>query len=237
MSAAALDDAGADLHPDLRPDLRHVDTWLFDLDDTLYPTEAGFMRLIDARITAFTLRLTGLPHDAARALQKRYLREHGTTLAGLMAHHDVDPHAFLADVHDVALDSLAPDPALRAALLRLRGRRLVCTNGSSGHAARVLDRLALSDAFQAVVALEAMGLVPKPNAQAFARLAQAHAVAPATTAFFEDSPVNLAPAAALGMTTVLVGPLAEGEGHGFVAHRARHLAPFLQRARLATPPA
>ena len=221
--------------PDPRPDLRHVDTWLFDLDDTLYPSEAGFMRLIDARITAFTMRLTGLAHDAARDLQKRYLREHGTTLAGLMAHHEVDPHAFLADVHDVALDSLSPDPALHAALHRLPGRRLVFTNGSAAHAARVLDRLALADAFDDVFALEAMGLTPKPSREAFARLAQAHAVDPASTAFFEDSPANLAPAAALGMTTVLVGPRAVEDGHGFVDHRAPALAPFLQSLRLATP--
>lgn len=227
--AAPADDNEAD-----GPDLRHVDTWLFDLDDTLYPSEAGFMRLIDARITAYTQRQTGLPHDAARDLQKRYLREHGTTLAGLMAHHEVDPHAFLADVHDVALDSLAPDPALHAALHRLPGRRLVFTNGSAAHAARVLDRLGLADAFQDVFALEAMDLVPKPNAQAFARLAQAHAVIPASTAFFEDSPVNLAPAAALGMTTVLVGPRAREDGHA-VDHRAPDLTPFLQSLRLATP--
>ena len=220
---------------DVRPDLTHVDTWLFDLDDTLYPSEAGFMRLIDARITAYTMRETGLARDEAHALQKRYLREHGTTLAGLMAHHDVDPHAFLADVHDVALDSLQRDPALLAALLRLPGRRLVFTNGSAVHAARVLDRLALTDAFDEVFALEAMGLTPKPSAQAFARLAQAHAVTPAATAFFEDSPVNLAPAAALGMTTVLVGPRAVEAGHGFVHHRAPALVPFLERARVATP--
>ena len=126
-------------------------------------------------------------------------------------------------------------PAVREALRRLPGRRLVFTNGSAGHARRVLDHLRLADLFDDVFHLEAMGLVPKPNAQAFERLIAAHAVEPATTAFFEDTPANLAPAAALGMTTVLVGRQASAEGHGFVDHRAPALVPFLERARLATP--
>ena len=216
-------------------DLRHVDTWLFDLDNTLYPAEDGFMLAIDARITAFAMRATGLAHDEARALQKRYWRDHGTTLAGLMANHAVDPHAYLAEVHDVPLDTLRPDPALRAALERLPGRRIVFTNGPQRHAERVLARLELGDLFADVFHLEAMALSPKPSAAAFERLAARHAITPASTAFFEDTASNLAPAAALGMTTVWVGPQAEGEAPPFVDHRAPALVPFLERARLATP--
>ena len=223
------------LREDGRADLRHVDTWLFDLDNTLYPAEDGFMRAIDARITAFAMRATGLPHDEARALQKRYWRDHGTTLAGLMAHHAVDPHAYLAEVHDVPLDALRPDPALRLALARLPGRRIVFTNGPQRHAERVLARLELGDVFADVFHLEAMALSPKPSAIAFQRLAERHAIAPAATAFFEDTASNLAPAAALGMTTVLVGAPAAGETPTFVDHLAPELVPFLERARLATP--
>ena len=128
-------------------DLTHVETWLFDLDNTLYPEECEFMVLIEGRMTDFVARETGLPRDQALALQKRYLHEHGTTLAGLMANHGIDPEHFLEEVHDVALDRIRPNPALAQALKRLPGRRLVFTNGSAGHAERVLGQLGLAELF------------------------------------------------------------------------------------------
>ena len=88
-------------------DLRQIEVWLFDLDNTLYPVGNDFMRLIEARMTVFVARELNLPRDEAWALQKRYLHEHGTTLAGLMANHGVDPEKFLDDVHDVQMGVLA----------------------------------------------------------------------------------------------------------------------------------
>lgn len=223
-----------DSHPDSgRPDLSHVDTWIFDLDNTLYPAGTEFVGLIDERMTAFVMRETGLPYVEARALQKRYLAEHGTTLAGMMAFHGVDPHAFLDEVHDVSMDSLSPDPVLKAALRRLPGRRLVFTNGHSGHAERVLRHLELADAFDEVFHLEAADLIPKPRQEAFDALVRLHGVRPSTSAFFEDSERNLAPAAAMGMTTVLVGPHALTSTAAFVHHRTPTLAAFLNAARVA----
>jgi 2,3,4,5-tetrahydropyridine-2-carboxylate N-succinyltransferase len=172
--------------PGLGPDLAHVDTWLFDLDDTLYPPECELMALVNERMTAFVARQTGLPWDEARALQKRYYREHGTTLAGLMAFHRVDPAAFIAEVQDVAMDTVAPDPALRAALSRLPGRRLVFTNAGSRYAEKVLARLGLADLFEDVFHIEAADYIPKPQPACFARMLARHAVAPAGAAFFED---------------------------------------------------
>ncbi len=216
-------------------DLTHIDTWLFDLDDTLYPPEIGYLRLIEAKIRAYFIRLTGLPSDEAWALQKRYLDQHGTATAGLVLHHGADPHAFMADVHDVPLDSLSPDPSLRAAIARLPGRKLVFTNGSAWHAERVLKHLNLADLFEGVFHAEAADLIAKPDPRAFAALIRAHAVVPATTAFFEDRAVNLAPAALLGMTTILVGPQAASSTDAFVQHRTPTLAPFLDAARVKEP--
>jgi len=212
-------------------DLRHVDVWLFDLDNTLYPIEAAFMGLIEQKMTAYVARELGLPRDEAFALQKRYLGEYGTTLAGLMAHHGIEPEAFLDEVHDVSLDSLNPDPALRQALARLPGRRLVFTNGDARHAARVLDKLNLADQFEAVFHIGSADYLPKPNPKTFDKIVADHAIAPRATAFFEDSAKNLAPAAALGMTTVLVGPHAAASPATFVHHRTDDLAAFLSAAR------
>src|SRR5437868_3185841 len=109
-------------------DLRHVDTWVFDLDDTPYPPERELMALVDERMTGFIMREAGLDREAARALKERYYHEHGTTLAGMMAFNGVDPAAFIAEVQDVSMDKVRPDPGLRAGLQRLPGRRLVFTN-------------------------------------------------------------------------------------------------------------
>jgi len=212
--------------------LRHIDVWLFDLDNTLYPVEAAFMGLIEKKMTAYVARATGLAHDDAFALQKRYLREHGTTLAGLMANHGIDPAAYLAEVHDVSLDSLVPDPALREALGRLPGRRLVFTNADAPHAVRVLDKLNLADRFEAVFHIASADFLPKPNPKTFDKLVADHAIDARAAAFFEDSEKNLAPAAVLGMTTVLVGPNAAVSAAPFVHHRTDRLASFLNAARV-----
>ena len=213
-------------------DLTHVDTWIFDLDNTLYPAECELLSLVNDRMTTFVMRQTGLPWDEARALQHRYHAEHGATLAGLMADHGVDPAAFLDEVHDIALDRLAPDEALAAALARLPGRRLVFTNGSARHAERVLDALGVADRFEDVFHIEAADYIPKPRPECFDALMRRHAVAANSAAFFEDLERNLKPAAELGMTTVLVGPNAETSDAAFVHHRAAALAPFLNSARL-----
>lgn len=216
----------------MSPDLSHIETWLFDLDNTLYPAETEYMALIEGRMTDFVERETGLPRDEARALQKKYYHEHGTTLAGLMAHHGMAPKAFLDEVHDVSMDRLIPDPALRSAIDALPGRRLIFTNGSLGHAARVLGHLGLDHLFEDVFAIETADYLPKPALATFEKIVSRHALTSAVTAFFEDSEKNLAPAAVLGMTTVLVGAHAAASTADFVHHRTHDLAGFLTSARL-----
>ena len=217
-------------------DLRHVETWLFDLDNTLYPLDSGLGGLMEPRITGFVMELTGLPRDQAYALQKRYLMEEGLTLRGLMTHHAVDPDVYHARFHDMPLDGLIPDEALRTGLARLPGRRLIFTNADDVHAARVLEHLGLTDLFEGVFHIGSAAFEPKPSPRAFERIIQAHAIEPAATAFFEDAERNLAPAAALGMTTVLVGPHAADSTAAFVHHRTEHLAPFLNRALVKETP-
>jgi len=211
------------------PDLSHVDTWLFDLDNTLYAQDA-VLPGAESRVTDEVQRITGLPRDQAYALQKRYLEEHGLTLRGLMLHHDVDPHAFNALFHDLPLVGLTEDPALAAALRRLPGRRLIFTNADDVHAERVLTALGLSELFDEIFHIIAAEFHPKPSREAFSRLIAAHAIEPARTAFFEDRSMNLAPAAALGMTTVLVGRDAAPAPH--VHHLAPNLAEFLAGIRV-----
>ena len=206
-------------------DLTHIDTWLFDLDNTLYPEESGFMQGVESRMTAFVAKVTGLEHDAAYSLQKHYLAEHGLTLKGLMLHHGVDPADFHALFHDLSLDLLA-------ALGKLPGRRLIFTNADDKHAERVLAHLNLRGLFDDVFHIHSFGFAPKPDPLGFQRMIDAHGLTPASTAFFEDSERNLHPAADLGMTTVLVGSRALASTADFVHHRTEKLTPFLSSARL-----
>ena len=217
---------------DLRPDLKHVDTWLFDLDNTLYPVESGFMGEIERRMTDYVQRLTGLQRDEAYKLQKQYLAQYGLTLGGLIAHHGIDPADFHAIFHDMSLEALAHDPRLLAALERLPGRRLIFTNADNVHAERVLERLGLAHLFDDVFHIGSADYVPKPDPANMARISETHAIDPAVTAFFEDSERNLAPAAAIGMTTVLVGPNAQASTAAFVHFKTDNLAHFLERAQL-----
>lgn len=217
-------------------DLRHVRAWVFDLDNTLYPAENRFMGLVEKRINQYVVRTSGLPSGEALSMQKTFLHDYGTSLAGLMEHYQIDPHHFLAEVHDVPLDVLAPDPDLHAALRRLEGPRLVFTNGSTGHAERVMQRLELTDLFDGVFALEDADLIPKPEPRTFAKMLARFDIDPTTACFFEDTPKNLAPARDLGMTTVLIGPKAFTAEGDHIQHRAASLAPFLAAARLDGDP-
>lgn len=213
-------------------DLTHVGTWLFDLDNTLYPAECELMALVEGRMTEFVARETGLPAPEALALQKKYLLEHGTTLAGLMAYHGIDPERFLEEVHDVALDRITPDADMALALARLPGRRLVFTNGSARHAERVLAHMGVADLFEDVFHIAAADYVPKPSPATFEKLVARHGVTARETVFFEDSERNLKPAAELGMTTVLVGAHAARSTAKFVDYKTHDLVGFLNTVRL-----
>lgn len=189
-----------------RAAFRHVQTWVFDLDNTLYPPEARLFDQIETRMTAWVMRSLGVDHDHANHLRDHYWREHGTTLAGLMAEHGTEPDPYLEAVHDIDLSMIAPHPELAEAVARLPGRKVVFTNGSRGHARKVTAALGLTGVFDALYGFEDAGYEPKPRPAAFAKVFAAEGLAPERAAMFEDDPRNLAVPHALGMRTVLVGP-------------------------------
>ncbi len=184
----------------------HVDAWIFDLDNTLYPAGADLWPKIDERITHYLARLYGIDGLSARALQKFYYERYGTTLRGLMEEHAIEPGAFLSFVHDIDRSSLSPNPELAAAIAALPGRKLILTNGSRHHAVETASALGLGDLFDDIFDIEAGDLLPKPEPETYHRFLARHAVDPARAAMFEDIPRNLVVPKALGMTTVLVVP-------------------------------
>ena len=192
--------------------LRSIETWIFDLDNTLYPASADLFVHVDRRMTAYVARLVGVGHDEAYRLQKGWFHTHGTTLAGLMAEHHVDPHEFLAYVHDIGMDALEHNAPLVARIAALPGRKLVFTNGDKPYALKVLDRLGLGKSFEAIHDVHAMGLVPKPHPAAYRGLCDTLNVDPTTALFADDMVRNLRPAKAIGMTTLWVDNGSEQAG-------------------------
>jgi putative hydrolase of the HAD superfamily len=182
----------------------HVTTWVFDLDHTLYPPSARLFELIEVRMTDFVMRALGVSRAEADRLRAHYWRTHGTTLAGLMREHDVDPTPYLSDVHDIPMDRLDPDPELAQKIRDLPGRRIVYTNGCAPYAERVLEARGLGGLFDAVYGVEHAGFHPKPDHAAFDKVFRADGLVTQAAAMFEDDARNLEIPHQMGMRTVHV---------------------------------
>jgi putative hydrolase of the HAD superfamily len=184
----------------------HIEAWIFDLDNTLYPATANVFPQIDKKMKAFIGEALKLSPDEAFKLQKDYYWKYGTTLRGLMLNHKIAPDDFLAYVHDIDHSILSADSALDAALALLPGRKFIYTNGSERHAVNVMDRLGVTRHFDGIFDIRASDYIPKPDPAAYATMIARHTITPARAAMFEDIHRNLKPAADLGMTTVWVRP-------------------------------
>ena len=227
-----------------------VDTWVFDLDNTLYPASCRLFDQIDRRMAEFISQMLKIDKVEAKRLQKNFFYEHGTTLRGLMTVYGIEPQAFLDYVHDIDHSPVAACPSLAAALARLPGRKLVFTNGTTYHAEKVLDRLGIKALVEEVFDIVHCGFIPKPQREPYLKFVQRTGIAPQRAAMFEDIARNLEPPYELGMTTVLVQSsdnvdgaiLNAGIGDPlnslFIDHVTQDLPAFLDEIgrRLAQPP-
>ncbi len=184
----------------------HVQTWIFDLDNTLYPHHLNLWQQVDKRIQDYIASFLSIAHDEAFRLQKDYYRRYGTSMRGLMTEHGMRPDDFLDFVHEIDHSPLLPNPALGTALENLPGRKLILTNGTRKHADAVMRRLDIHSHFEDVFDIVAAELEPKPSARTYDRFLERHGVDPTRSAMFEDLSRNLTVPHSLGITTVLVVP-------------------------------
>jgi putative hydrolase of the HAD superfamily len=214
------------------PRFAPIRDWIFDLDNCLYPASTGLFTLIDERMGAYIERLLGCDAVEARRVQKAHFHAHGTTLAGLMKEHAVDPHDFLHDVHDIPLDRVQCDERLGRLLPRLPGRRFLFTNGDAPYARRVLEAIGVQQHFQNLHDIHASSYRPKPDPHGYALLCERFEIDPKRALLADDMVQNLAPAKALGMTTVWVDNGSERGDHGFdeqvVDHRISNVGEWLE---------
>ncbi|MEM9550168.1 MAG: pyrimidine 5'-nucleotidase [Pseudomonadota bacterium] len=209
-----------------KPYFSHVTQWVFDLDNTLYPPEARLFDQIEVRMTRYVMDALRVDQDEADRLRVAYWQKHGTTLAGLMREHDVDPGPYLTEVHDISLDHLEADRDLAEAIAELPGRRIVYTNGTAPYAERVIAARGLDGLFDAVYGVEDAGFRPKPDRAAFETVFAKDGIDTACGAMFEDEPRNLAAPHAMGMRTVHVAPASVDADH--IHHHTKDLAEFLR---------
>ncbi len=218
----------------------HVETWVFDLDNTLYPHHLNLWQQVDERIRAYLVDYLKVGADEATRVQKDYYKRYGTTMRGMMAEHGMMPDDYLEFVHQIDHSPLEPNPALGEALKKLQGRKLILTNGTRKHADAVMKKLAVHEHFEDIFDIVAAELEPKPSAVTYERFLAQHKIDAAKAAMFEDLARNLETPHALGMTTVLVVPEGtrevfredwelEGRDAAHVDHLTDDLVGFLQR--------
>ncbi len=205
----------------------HVGHWVFDLDNTLYPPHARLFDQIEARMIRYVMQALGVDQTEADRLRRRYWQQHGTTLAGLMREHDLDPLPYLVEVHDISMDHLEKDPDLADRIAELPGRRIVYTNGSAPYAERVLEARGLAGLFDAIYGVEHADFRPKPERAAFDRIFDRDGIVPSRAAMFEDDPRNLSAPHEMGMRTVHVAPEPVTADH--IHHHTDDLTGFLSR--------
>ncbi|MBV0912482.1 pyrimidine 5'-nucleotidase [Anianabacter salinae] len=212
----------------------HVRHWVFDLDNTLYPPEMRLFDQIEVRMTAWVMRELGVDEAEANRLRTDYWRRFGTTLAGLMDLHGIDPEGYLTEVHEIDFTVLSPAPDLAARIADLPGKRIVYTNGSAPYAQQVLAARGLAGLFDGVYGVEHAGFRPKPERGAFETVFAAAGIDSTVAAMFEDDPRNLAAPHAMGMRTVHVAPLAAPADH--IHHHTVDLTGFLSQVLIAPSP-
>jgi putative hydrolase of the HAD superfamily len=185
-------------------ELSHVDTWIFDLDLTLYSPDANIMAQVRDRIALYVERYFDVSSEEAHTIRRNYYHKYGTTLGGMMAEHGIDPHGYLDFVHAVDMSLLTPAPGLRALITALPGRKLIFTNADALYAERVLKLRALDGVFEDIFDIHRMDHLPKPALSSYHALCNALDIVPQRALFVEDSAHNLVPAKAIGMTTIWV---------------------------------
>ena len=204
----------------------HVRAWVFALDNTLSPPQARLFDQIEVRMTAYVQDSLGVTAEEANRLRKQYWADYGTTLAGLMELHGVDPDPYLTHVHDISFHPLEPDAVLAARITELPGRRIVYTNGTAPYAERVLEARGLAGLFDAIYGVEHAGFHPKPRREAFDTVFTLDGLDTSIGAMFEDDPRNLAAPHEMGMRTVHVAPEKLDADH--IHHHTDDLTEFLR---------
>jgi putative hydrolase of the HAD superfamily len=205
----------------------HINAWVFDLDNTLYPASCRLFDQMHVRMSEFIQQAFKVDEAEANRRRRTFYTKYGTTLRGLMLEHDMQPKAFLDYVHEIDYSAVKPDAHLCSALAKLPGRKLVFTNGTTGHAQRVMKRLGVEDHFEGIFDIVDSDYIPKPTREPYDKFEKTYLLDSSRAAMFEDLPQNLEAPHAMGMTTVLITSEPQEDSDAHVHHKTNNLAAFL----------
>ena len=213
-------------------DLNDIKYWLFDLDNTLYDGATKVFEQVDKKMTKFISEKLNVNKEEARKIQKNYFQEYNTTLNGMIKHHKIDADEFLEFVHDVDLNFLNKDKFLEGEIRKLKGKKIIFTNGSKAHAKNVTEKIGIDKLFDGIFDIVESNFIPKPSLEAYKMLIQKYKIEPQYSILVEDIARNLKPAHELGMKTVWIKNdepwAAEFSNEDFINYKTENLASFLK---------
>ncbi len=183
---------------------KKINTWIFDLDNTLYSADSGIFQQVHKLMGKFIAENLNMDLPDAKKLQTKYYKQHGTTLRGLMDNHGVDPDFFLNEVHKLNYSIVGPNEGLNTELKKLEGRKLIYTNANKQHVIDVLDRINLTNFFDEIFDIKLANYIPKPEIEPYKQIINLYDIDPSTSAMFDDIAKNLVPAKKVGFTSVWI---------------------------------
>ena len=181
-----------------------INTWIFDLDNTLYSADSGIFQQVHKLMGEFISKNLKMDIVEAKKLQSKYYKQHGTTLRGLMENHGVEPDYFLDEVHKLDYSIVGPDEILNKELEKLQGRKIIYTNANKKHAIDVLERINLANFFDEIFDIKMANYIPKPEIRPYEQIIDIFNINPSSSAMFDDIAKNLVPAKKVGFTPVWV---------------------------------
>ena len=214
---------------------KKIDTWIFDLDNTLYSADSGIFQQVHVLMGKFVSKHLNIDINEAKIIQKKYYKKHGTTLRGLMDNHGVDPDEFLREVHTLDYSIVNPDEKLNKELKKLSGRKIIYTNANLQHVNDVLKRLNLTNAFDEIFDIKMADYIPKPELKPYKLIINKYELDPKKTIMFDDIAKNLVPAKNVGFTSVWIDAGYENfsddieSSKKFLDFKTKNLPSFLDR--------
>ena len=183
---------------------KKINTWIFDLDNTLYSADSGIFQQVHDLMGKFVSNHLNIDIEDAKIIQKNYYKQHGTTLRGMMDNHGVDPDHFLAEVHKLDYSIVGPNHKLNEELKKLQGRKIIYTNANMQHALDVLKRIELSNFFDEIYDIKMANYIPKPELAPYEQMVAQFDIETKSSAMFDDIAKNLVPAKNVGFTSVWI---------------------------------
>ncbi len=213
-------------------ELKNIKFWLFDLDNTLYSGATKVFDQVDKRMSDFISSKLNISKEEAKKIQKNYFVEYNTTLNGMIKNHKIDANEFLEFVHDIDLSFLKEDKHLDYEIDRIKGKKIIFTNGSRAHALNVTKRLGIERHFDDIFDIVSADFIPKPSLKTYKKIIEKYKIEPQYSIFIEDIARNLKPAYELGMKTVWIENdepwAAEFSDSDFINYKTDKLSKFLK---------